>query len=208
MKIQPYIEKLESSEEYQEFKGKYENAFLIAGFFILDFESGQNLHQIDYYVPSEKKVAAFTLDEKVLVQMLKLIDDNVPEKLDIRTNIDLDALKGIIEDEMKNRGMSESIRKMIAVIQKVEGKDIWNVNCVLSGMEILKAHIDDESETVLKMERSSILDYIKKVPLPVNQGNKNPVSEKDIELEIEKLDKIKDALKKEKVGIEKNKKQE
>jgi predicted transcriptional regulator len=31
-------------------------------------------------------------------------------------------------------------------------------------MSIIKAHVDDESKTVLKMVKSSIMDYVKKMP--------------------------------------------
>lgn len=165
MKIKPYISKLSASSEYKNFQKKYEDSFMIAGFFILDFETGKNLHQIDYYVPSEKKIAAFTLDNGVTMQMLDMINSkNVPEKLDIKTNIDLDSLQGILEDEMKNRSITEEIKKIIAILQTIDGKKIWNLNCVLSGMGILKAHVDDETQTILKMEKASILDYIKKMP--------------------------------------------
>lgn len=207
MKLQPYIEKLENAPEYKDFKQKHPDSFLVAGFFIIDFETGKNLHQIDYYVPSEKKVAAFTLDDKIMMQMLNLMDDRIPEELDIRTNIDLDALNGIIEDEMKNRGLTEEIKKMIAVIQTVEGRKVWNVNCILSGMEILKTHVADNSEIVLKMEKSSVMDYIKKMPGPteLGAGQKKDITPEDIDREIEKLDKIKEALKKEKLEMEKDK---
>ncbi len=165
MKIKPYVDRLNASKEYKDFQKKYEDAFMMAGFFILDLETGNNLHQIDYYVPSEKKIAAFTVDGGVTVQMLDMINAHlIPEKLDIATKIDLDALHGILEDEMKNRSMTEEIKKIIAILQTVEGKKVWNLNCVLSGMGILKAHVDDESQTVLKMEKASILDYVKRMP--------------------------------------------
>jgi len=204
MKIQPYIQKLQSSEEYKSFQERYKDAFLVAGFFILDYETGKNLHQIDYYLPSEKKVAAFTLDDKVAVQILETMNEKAPQKLDIQTNIDLDAIKGILSDEMKNRKITESIRKVIAVIQNIDGKKVWNLNCVLSGMELLKAHIDDETKTVLKMEKSSIMDYVKKMPGLGQQmkGQAQPKPE-DIDKQLEQLDKLKEQLKKEKVELEK-----
>lgn len=166
MKIKSYIEKLNNSEAYKKFEKQYSDSFMIAGFFILDFETSSTLHQIDYYVPSEKKIAAFTLDGKIAMQMLDMINHKiVPEKLDIKMNIDLDALHGILEDEMKNRSITEEIKKIIAIVQSIDGKKIWNLNCVLSGMGILKAHIDDESQTILKMEKASLLDYVKKMPV-------------------------------------------
>jgi len=164
MKIGPYVERLHNSKEFKDFRGKNPDIFMVAGFFILDLESGNNVHQVDYYIPKEKKVAAFTLDHGVKVQTLELMNSKVPEELDLSTKIDLDALKGILQDEMKNRSITEDIKKIIAVIQTINGKKIWNLNCVLSGMGILRAHIEDESKSVLKMEKASIMDYIRKMP--------------------------------------------
>ena len=123
-----------------------------------------------------------------------------PEKLDIKTKIDLDALKGILEDEMKNRNFTENIKKCVAVIQMVDGKKLWVLNCVLSGMEILKAHVDDESSTVLKMEKASMLDYIKKMPA-MPQQNQKPDKEA-IEKQIEQLDALKKQLERDKEKLE------
>lgn len=217
MKIQPYVTKLQSSPVFKEFQQKYTDAFLVAGFFVIDFETGKNVHQIDYYVPSKKKFAAFTLDNKVVLQLLDTLDKKAPPALDIKTNIDLEALQGIIQDEMKNRSITQSIKKMIAVVQTVEGKKVWNVNCVLSGMDLLKVHVEDSSETVLKMEKSSLLDYIKRLPMPagagaegqaqapqqVQSGEGTPMAPKDlIAKKIEQLDKLKELLKKEEVKLE------
>ena len=197
MKIKPYIDKLEQSEEYKNFKTKYPEAFLVAGFFVLDLEDGANIHQIDFYVPSEKKIAAFSLDGEIKVKLLETLNDKVPEQLGVNTNVDLDALSGILADEMKNRGISENIRKIIAVIQNIEGKKIWNLNCVLTGMEILKSHIEDESQTVLKIEKTSILEVMKKMPAPALMKAQAPTgSKEEIKDELEKLNKIEDELEK------------
>ena len=179
MKIQPYVQKLESSQIYKKFRKENEESFVVAGFFVLDYETGTNIHQIDYYVPSKKQVAAFNLDGEVEVRLLDMMSkEKVPQKLDIKTKVDLDALRGILEDEMKNRNITETIKKCVAVIQMVDGKKLWVLSCVLSGMEILKAHVDDESRTVLKMEKASMLDYIKKMPaLP--QKSQEPKLTKD-----------------------------
>lgn len=224
MKIQPYINKLQSSPVFKEFQQKNTDAFLVAGFFVIDFESGKNLHQIDYYVPSKRKFAAFTLDNKIVLQVLNTMDKKAPRQLDMKSNIDLDSLQGIIQDEMKNRSITQSIKKMIAVLQNIEGRKVWNVNCVLSGMDLLKVHVEDESETILKMEKSSLLDYIKR--LPMSQGGQaldtsapaaaeasgqvqvmqpqvetKPTKEM-IEKKIEQLDKIKELLKQEEIKLD------
>lgn len=197
MKIRPYIEKLENSSEYKDFVSKNPEAYLVAGFFVLDLESGKNIHQIDFYLPHEKKVAAFTLDNQPQLQVMELLNDKIPEELNLDTNVDLDALEGILLDEMRNRGMSENIKKIIAVIQNIDGKKIWNLNCVLSGMEILKAHVEDKSQTVLKIERKSLLEIMQQLPTQKQQkpAQQNP---QDIEKELENLKKLELEIEKEK----------
>ena len=204
MKLQPFIERLSNNSSYKDFQKKYRDAFLVAGFFVMDLESGQTLNQIDYYVPSKKKIAAFTMDKQVSIQMLDLLNEKVPEKLDTKTKIDLDALPGILEDEMKNRSITEEIQKIIAVLQNLDGKKVWNLNCVLTGMSILHAHIDDESETVLKMEKKSIIDYMKRMPapqLPQTPTAEAPEKLQELEEKIKKLAELEAAIEKEKEAL-------
>lgn len=205
MKIAPYVNRLEGSKEFKEFQNKYRDSFMAAGFFIIDFETGKNIHQIDFYVPSEKKIAAFTLDGQVTVQMLNVMNEKTPEELDIHASTDLDALKGILEDEMKNRGITEDIKKIIAIIQHIDGKNVWNLNCVLSGMDILRAHVDDKTKSVLKMDKSSIYDYVKKVNPKDLMKNipKTPLTKKDANEEIKKLKALESEIEKEKQKLEK-----
>lgn len=231
MKIAPYVDRLRDSQEYKKFLKENKNAFMVAGFFVLDFESGKNMHQIDYYAPDHHKVAAFTLDGRITMQMLSLIRKKIPEKLDLDTKTDLNALRGILEDEMKNRTMAEDIKKIIAVIQCVDNKKIWSVNCILSGMSLLKASIEDESQTILKMDKANIFDFIKTMPAAqynklkeeaekngggaaalVNavQGKedtqikeKQPENKEEIiKQELKKLDQLGDAIEKEKTALE------
>ncbi len=202
MKIQPYVQKLQASEKYKKFIKEYSESFVVAGFFVLDYETGMNIHQIDYYVPSKRQVAAFNLDGEVEVRLLDMMHkDKKPERLELKTKVDLDALKGILEDEMKNRNITETIKKCVAVIQMVEGKKLWVLNCVLSGMEILKAHVDDDTRSVLKMEKSSMLDYVKKMPQMPQQTPK--ANKETIQKQLDQLNKLKEQLEKEKASLEK-----
>jgi hypothetical protein len=212
MKIGPYFNRLSESGQYQDFAKHNKDAFMVAGFFILDFESGKNMHQIDYYVPSKKKVAAFTLDKGVQLQMMDMLNAKMPEKLDIKTKIDLDALKGILLDEMKNRSITEDIKKIIAILQMVDGKRIWNLNCVLSGMGILRAHVEDETESVLKMEKLNMMDFVKKMPTDQLKALKEKMAkgkeessgkgeEKNLAAELKKLDMVKDEIEKQEEEI-------
>ncbi|MEK6888629.1 MAG: hypothetical protein AABW80_00815 [Nanoarchaeota archaeon] len=210
MKIAPYVEKLGKSQAFKQFMNENSDAYVAAGFFILDLEGNHNVHQIDYYIPKKKKIAAFTLDKEVTLQVLDLLNSKTPEKLDIKTKIDLEAIKGIVEDEMKNRNLTDDIKKIIAIIQNIDGKRLWNVNCVLSGMGILKAHVDDSSQSVLMMDKSSILDMVKKVNLkdmksqaPVKSEIAHKPTRQELKDELEKLNKLEEAIEKEKSEVKK-----
>ena len=202
MKIGPYVTKLNDSSVFRDFQKQHKDAFMVAGFFVLDLEGGKNIHQIDYYVPSKKKIAAFTLDSHVTLQMLDLMNSKSPEKLDLKTNIDLDQIPGILEDEMKNRSITEEIKKVIAILQNLEGRKVWNLSCVLSGMGILNAHVEDTSRTVLKMEKKSLLDFVQKVsPQDLKekiQPEQTKPGKKSVEMQIKKLDELEQAIEKEK----------
>lgn len=210
MKIKPYVDKLEKSKEYKEFMDKYPDAFLIAGFFVLDFETNKNMHQIDFYVPQEKKVAAFSLDGGVKMQVFESAPSpKVPKELDLNVNIDLDALSGILKDEMHNRNISEDIKKLIAIIQNVDGKKIWSLSCVLTGMEILKSHIEDETKLVLKVEKESFLEIMKKIPgnaMPGMAGKAGvlgaPAGKGNAKDELKKLNELETEITKEKKLLE------
>ncbi|MFA6022602.1 MAG: hypothetical protein WC781_00780 [Candidatus Pacearchaeota archaeon] len=163
MKIQPYIEKLNSSEEFKKFMDKNPKAYFAAGFFVLDFESKKNLHQIDYYDPKTKKMATFILDNDVEVKIGETANTLVPNKIEGDINLDLDVLKGLVQDEMKNQTITTKVQKIIAVVQNIDDKLIWNLNCLTTDMGIIKVHIDDESHSILKFEKINLFDIVKKL---------------------------------------------
>ena len=163
MKIQPYISKLNKSSKFKEFVQQNPNAYMAAGFFVLDFQENKNVHQIDYYIPNNKKMATFELDKGVDMKISEAVNKTTPIKIDGKTKLDLDILKGIVEDEMKNRTITHKLQKIIAVLQNLNGKLIWNLNCITSDMGVIKLHIDDETHSVLKFETISLFDIVKKI---------------------------------------------
>ena len=48
MTFKETLEKIESSNEFKDFKKQNENAELVAGFFIIDFISNDNKKSLDY----------------------------------------------------------------------------------------------------------------------------------------------------------------
>ncbi|MBI2047419.1 hypothetical protein HYT26_04645 [Candidatus Pacearchaeota archaeon] len=165
MKFEHYLKRVEESPEFKEFKKEHKKAYLCAGFFVLDFDKGKNIHQIDYFIPNSKKIATFTLNGETQLKIsepAKKIEKKL-EKIEGEIKTDIDALKGIVHDEMLNRIVTQQITKIVAVLQSQKGKKIWFLSCITNDFGILTVHIDDESEDVLIFEKRSFFDFIRKM---------------------------------------------
>ncbi len=163
MKIQPYIEKLNKSNEFKNFKAKNPDSYFSAGFFVLDFINKKNMHQIDYFIPEKNKIQTFILDDnKIISKESEVINKKIPKKIESNINLDLDILKGLVEDEMKNRTITNKIQKIIAIIENVNGKLIWNLNCIANDMGVMKVHIDDKDHSILEFEKINLFDIMRK----------------------------------------------
>jgi hypothetical protein len=200
MKFSHYLKKLHESPEYKKFRGKCKKAYLCAGFFVIDVETGRDIHQIDYILPN-KKIATFFLDDGVKLKISEqAIKKNLPEiKAEIKT--DIDALRGIAEDEMKNRTITSNIRKIIAILHILDDRLVWNLQCILDGLNILHVHVDDSDQTILKFEKHSLMDLIRPIAglqagKPTEEGEKQKTSKKDLATLQEKIEKAVEKAKK------------
>jgi len=204
MKFEHYLNKLHESNEYKKFSRKYKKEYMCAGFFVLDYETGKHSHQIDYYLPNNK-IATFILDEGVKMKLSEQTIKKSLPKLKEDIKIDLEALKGIVEDEMKNRTVTERIKKIIAILHVIDDKPVWNLQCILDGLTLLNVHVNDADQSILKFEKHSLMELIKPMAgmmqqqIQQQQEQEQPkasvISEKDLK-ELERQ--IKQAEKQEK----------
>ncbi|MBU0957273.1 MAG: hypothetical protein KKF56_00530 [Nanoarchaeota archaeon] len=163
VKVGEFIQTLEKNKEYGEFRKKNSDAPLCAGFFVLDLGKGKNAYQLDYYLKN-KKVETFDIDGKKVVRNTSQHElKKVPQEIKGDINIDLDMLKGIVADEMKNRGVTEKVSKIIAVLQQMGKEKVWILNCMTNGMDIIKVHVADNDKSILEFEKFSLMDVIKQV---------------------------------------------
>ncbi len=162
------LKKIKSSSAFKNFIKQHKDAELCAGFFVVDYISGANQQQLDYCLP-DGKIFTFTLNqnEEIQVKEAETIEGQEKQKLEEldkeKIKIDLDNVKDILEKEMKDREINKRINKIIVVLQNFENKQVWNLNCMLEGMEILQVHINCEDGEILKFEKKSMFDFIKRV---------------------------------------------
>jgi hypothetical protein len=171
MKLQNLFEKLEKSQEFKDFKEKNADAFFCTAFNILNFKQGKFEYYLDYRdekqlfafkIPEENSALEFT-KEDLLENMTPMEKIEESEIKNIKT--DLEDLKEIIEQALWDNNMKNSLEEVIAVLQSMNGKIIWNLTCICSSLSIINSQIDPFTGKVLKFEKKNLLDFasIKKV---------------------------------------------
>lgn len=166
MKAQHYIKKVKESKEFKDFIKSDSKAYLCSVFFVRDFTEGKNETQVDFYSPKKKKIISFNAEgkiEKALDKTAKTLGNKkfIPKELKEMTKIDIDEIKSTLQDEMHNRDMAYTIEKVLAFLTTMDDKPIWNCTGFLAGLGLLQAHVDDETNTVLFMDKKSLFDMIK-----------------------------------------------
>ncbi len=166
MKAQHYIKKVKESKEFKEFIKSDPKAYLCSVFFVRDFTEGKNETQVDFFSPKKKKIISFKAEgriEKMLDKKAQTLENKkfIPKELKEITKIDVDEIKSTLQDEMHNREMTYTIEKVLAFLTTMDEKPVWNCTGFLAGLGLLQAHVDDETNTVLFMDKKSLFDMIK-----------------------------------------------
>ncbi len=167
------LQRIESSDLFKNFKEKHQDARLCAGFFILDFLSNDNKNSLDY--KTGEKIFTFSINRKneITIQEDRFLEFPETPKLtpiDIPSilGVELEELKGISEVKALDNGISAKFHKIIAVLQNKdepgikEQKLIWNLTCMLDHLIILHILIDAQTNQILKFERKSMMDLVRK----------------------------------------------
>ena len=158
-------ETITSSKIFKDFISKTPQAELVAGFFILDFLSNDEKTSLDYKINS--KIFTFSLDlqNEITMREDKLIDKPglpILTKISSNIKIDLDEIPSLAEKSAIENNITSKFQKIIAVLQMHEQQQIWNLTCMLDGLIILNILISSETGQIIKFERKSMMDFIKK----------------------------------------------
>ena len=139
------------------------DAELVAGFFILDLLENNNQRSLDYKVGG--KIFTFSLNEsnEITMEEDELIQSDKPlEKISPDIKIDLDEVSNIAEKEAIKNNIKNKFQKIIAILQLHEGKEVWNLTCMLDNLIILTILIGSETGGIIKFDRKSIAAFIVK----------------------------------------------
>ena len=169
MSFKETYEKVTASEVFKKFINDNPDSEPCAGFFILDFISNDSKKSIDYMAGD--KIFTFDLKDDGYIKMtedelIKIEGRPTLLKLMPEVKIEVDELKGLSGMKALDEGISAKFNKIIAVLQRLnrDGKEIqaWNLTCMLDGLIILNILIDSDSGDIIKFERRSMMDLIRK----------------------------------------------
>lgn len=158
------LEMVENSNEFKEFHKENPDIELVTGFFIIDFFGNDNKRSVDYRLGD--KIFTFSLRDD---DTIKMNQDEFPQKdpvtldiIDTDIKIDTDEVKKLAEIQIRDQNVSSKINKLIAVLQKSNGNQIWSLTAMLEGLIIFHIIVDPFTGNVTKCERKSMMDLIRK----------------------------------------------
>lgn len=164
MTFKETLEKVESSNEFKDFIKQNENAHLVAGFFIIDFISNDNKKSLDYLSGEKIYTFDFLDNGKVKFREDELIEKTNQKLTQIskEISVELDELKSIAGTRILDEGISAKFNKIIAILQNNKDKQVWNLTCMIDGLIIINILIDANTGEIIKFERKSMMDLIRK----------------------------------------------
>lgn len=156
------IRKVEMSKDFKAFKKGNPGAYFCAAFFIIDYETSTEKKQLDYFVSSTDVMTFAINQEGTEITPAKA---ELPKKEKIPA-IGMQAVK-LNEDQAIEIAKKESeigeFTKIIAVLQNLEGKDIWNLSC-MKGLQMMRYHVSASDGKVIKKEKINLMDMMKIEP--------------------------------------------
>jgi hypothetical protein len=164
------LEKIESSNEFKEFKKENKDAFLTAGFFVIDNEASMEVKQLDYATGTgeTKELVTFILGDSIQTKREETIRKEKFHRLEI-PKVELEGALKIMQKETEQ--ITNNYAKVIAILQMLDkdGKltEIWNLTS-LAGFSMFRLHVDAMTGKIFKEENHNIMDMMK-----IEKGNKN-----------------------------------
>jgi len=167
MKIKDLVIELQEKDSFKKFKTENPDSYFMAGFIILNIEENSETIQLDYFIPSNKKIAAFEFpfnepkihDEIISVGKSGVTEGkkipNIPEQiLDIK--IDIDDLKSICKKTILENDSRLVPTKIISILKE----NIWNLTCMDNVMGIVSVKINAVTGEVVNFNKGSLMDFM------------------------------------------------
>ncbi|MFH1211403.1 MAG: hypothetical protein V1659_00560 [Candidatus Woesearchaeota archaeon] len=165
MHIKEALKRVEDSKEYKDFIKKNPKFYLVHCF-RLDEGKSPFGWQLGYYSEKEDKMVVFDVpasgeikrgEKEDVFKQTKSIEGIELDHLEVF----LDKALEIVAEHKKERASSEPIAKRLILLQRVDGKQMWNITLVTHSFKLLNVKIDTTSGEVLSESYESIMSIAK-----------------------------------------------
>jgi len=167
MDFQFFVEKLEGSEEFKDFKKKNPKAYLCSGFFAFDIANAgkENTYHLDFLLKAEKKIMSFKLENGIELMENKSFGNEKFDLVEIPMNLSFEFkdFEAMIIERMEKEGIKNKIQKLLYSLQRVEGKDYLVGTVFITGFGLVQVNIDITNKAIEKFEKKSFMDFLKVV---------------------------------------------
>jgi hypothetical protein len=172
MNFQFYLEKLEGSENFKNFKKEFPEAFLCSGFFSIDKQGKDNQQHLDFYIPGKKEGFSFKLESESQKIPLENFQGEKLEKINADIDFEFNEMEEIISKKMEEENIKNKIQKFLFSLQSKDGKNFLLGTIFISGLGILKATIDLDKKEITNFEKKSFMDFMKVIRKPKNDDSR------------------------------------
>lgn len=160
MNLQFYLEKLNSSDNFKKFIKENPEAFLCSGFFVIDKQGKDNKQHFDFFVPSEKKIYSFQLENNMQLVPIESKNNTIPKKISMNCDFDFDEIENLISQEKEKQNIKNKIQKILLSLQKVNGKDFLIGTAFISSLGLIKINIDLSENKITDFKKKSFFDIM------------------------------------------------
>ncbi len=169
MNIQFYWEKLRDMKTFKEFLKSNKEAYLCSGFFIIDKKGNDNKQHFDFYLPKEKKIIGFEMENQGQKVPIELVDEKIPRRLELKKdedfNFEFDEIEELIEEALRENGVKSKIEKIMVSLQSRDGeKGVFLICTVfLSGLGMANVTISADDKKVVSFQKKSLFNMMRRV---------------------------------------------
>ncbi len=159
MNFKEIIAKIESSEEFKEYKKQNKDSFLADIFTIIKEKEAEDW-QFDYYSKSKDKITSFIIQDKEIQEKEEEIfrkDNSEIIKLNLN-NIKITVEKALEEINKKTK---EKPNEIIIALQVINKKETWNITYLTTSFKTINTKIDAKSGKIISQEETSLFGALK-----------------------------------------------
>lgn len=154
------LTRLEKSEEFKAWQKTHHHPAL-AHFFT--FVTGENKHSpwdIGFYHAEEDKLTVFSMKEKIEVrpslEVFKREGDVAAIDLE-KIKLTMEEAEKRLTEYLKEENFGGKILHGMAILQKLDGKNIWNISKFSSTLLVFNVKVDAENGEVISKEKESFM---------------------------------------------------